>query len=182
MDEPTLIRQIHYKYKIKGKTDANGNAVFKRFDINMYVDLSRFEKQYSRAQYGLDNMVMTSMIPFMPMETGTFINVTRAMSQAIAGSGRVYAAAPPFGRYLYYGKVMVDEATGSAYARPAARKVLVSQYTGKTAAKEDIVFSKARHPRVSKEWFEAAKRMNGRAWVEKARRIAGGGKKNVRRY
>lgn len=169
MAKYTMIRTIHYKYKDKGQNT----------DINMYVDLSRFEKQYSRAQYSLDSLVMHSMEPFMPMETSTFIKVTKAMSQAIAGSGKVYAAAPPFGRYLYYGKVMVDEATGSAYARPAARKVLVSQYTGKTAAKEDIVFSKARHPRVEKEWFQAAKRENGRVWLEKVKRIAGGGKKHV---
>lgn len=162
-----MIRRIQYKYKDKGQT----------YDINMLVDLSRFERQYSRAQYGLDSLVMSSMEDYMPMETGTFIKVTKAMSQAIAGSGKVYAAAPPFGRYLYFGKVMVDEGTGSPFARLGARKVLVSQYAGRTAASENIQYSRERHPMVEREWFDVAKRLKGYMWVGKVRRIAGGGKR-----
>ena len=162
-----MIKTIVYKYKKTGKTGT----------INMLVDLGRFEKQYSRAQYQLDSLVMQSMEPFMPMDEGTFIKVTKAMSQAIAGSGKVYAAAPPFGRYLYFGNVMVDEGTGSTYARKGARKVLVSQYGGKTNAREKIEYSKAAHPRVAEQWFEEAKKTYGHMWVKKVKQVAGGGKR-----
>lgn len=162
-----MIRTLKYEYKKKHKTG----------EINMWIDLDRFEKQYSRAQYQLDSMVMTSMEPFMPMDTGTFIKLTKAMSQAIAGSGKVYAAAPPMGRYLYFGNVMVDERTGSPYARLGARKVLASQFGGKTNAKQKIEFSKQAHPRVAERWFEEAKKAYGKIWTEKVKQLAGGGKR-----
>ena len=165
MAREQMIKKIHYHYRKNGRD----------IHIEMDVDLSRFNKQYGRAQYLLDSQIMTDMIPFMPMQTGTFINVTRGLSAAIAGTGKVYAAAPPMGRFLYEGKTMVDELTGSPWARPGARKVLVSQYSGKTAAKENLTYSKAAHPSVTDHWFDAAKKAHGKKWVLKARREAGGG-------
>ena len=167
MGKYKLIKHLHYDYKIKNK-----NVV-----IDMDVDLTRFNKQYGQAQYELDSLVMESMVQFMPMETSQFINNTRTLSQAIAGSGKVYAAAPPFGRYLYFGNVMVDEATGSTYARKGARKVLVSQYAGKTNAKEKIEYSKGAHTKAIEQWFEEAKKHDGHVWVAKVKQIAGGGKR-----
>ena len=99
--------RLNYKFKYEDRTITGV----------MRIDLGRFEGQYSLAQYELDSMVMTSMIPFMPKQTGTFINVTQGMSQSIAGSGKVVAAAPPMGRYLYEGKVMVDSVTGKGPAK-----------------------------------------------------------------
>lgn len=144
---------------------------------NMTLDLSldRLEKQFQRAQYDLDSTIMTDMEVFMPKQDGTFVNVTRAMSAAIAGSGRVVAAAPPFGRFLYYGKTMVDVETGSPFARPAAKKVLVSEFGGKTAAKENLDLSRGINPRAQAEWLEAAKKYYGKVWIRKAKKTAGGG-------
>lgn len=152
-------KRIHYT--------RDGNV----FEIEMLIDLSRFDEQFSKAQYELDSMVMTDMVPYMPMETGQFINVTRAMSAAVAGTGKVVAGAPPMGRFLYEGKTMVDEKTGSPWARKGARKVLVSQYNGKTNAKENLTYA---HGRQS-HWFEAAKKQHGGQWVNKVKKIAGGG-------
>lgn len=157
----------HVKYHYKKKSGDN--------IIELDVDLSRFNRQYGKAQWLLDNQVMTDMIPFMPMQSGTFINVTRGLSAAIAGTGKVYAAAPPMGRYLYEGKTMVDELTGSPWARKAARKVLVSQYRGRTNAREKLDYSKAAHPGVTSHWFDTAKRTYGKKWILKARQTAGGG-------
>lgn len=160
-----MIAHIKYRYEKK-----NGDNI-----IELDVDLTRFNKQYGRAQFLLDSQVMTDMIPFMPMQTGTFINVTRGLSAAIAGSGKVYAAAPPMGRFLYEGKTMVDEATGSTWARASAKKVLVSKYSGETTAKEKLDYSKAANPDVTDHWFEAAKKACGEKWITKAKRTAGGG-------
>ena len=68
-----MIAKVRYEYLKHGKGA----------DIELEVDLSRFDKQYGKAQWLLDNMVMASMQPYMPMRTGTFINVTKAMSAAI---------------------------------------------------------------------------------------------------
>lgn len=160
-----MLSKIKYDYKRKTKD----------IEIEMEIDLSRFERQFERAQYGLDSQIMTDMIPFMPMQTGTFVNVTRLMSAAIAGTGKVYAAAPPFGRFLYEGKVMVDKLTGSPFARAGGKKVLVSQYSGKTNAKENLNYSRAEHPSATDHWFEEAKREYGKKWIKKAKKVAGGG-------
>ena len=148
-----MIAKIKYNYSTHGKDS----------DIELDVDLSRFEKQYGKAQYELDSMVMTSMQPYMPRQTGTFINVTKAMSSAIAGSGTVIAAAPPMGRFLYEGKVMVDEKTGSPWARPGAKKVVTDR---------DLKYS---NPKATPHWFDTAKENHGDSWVRAVKKIAGGG-------
>lgn len=134
------------------------------------IDMGRMERNLNNAQFMLDSAVMTSMVPYMPMQTGTFINVTRGMSASIAGSGEVVAAAPPYGQFLYEGKTMVDEKTGSPYAREGARKVLVSQFGGKTNAREDLQYSKHANPNVTDHWFEAAKEKNREEWRNVAAR------------
>ena len=150
------IQKLNYKFEYKDRT----------IEGVMEIDLSRFERQYTRAQYLLDSMVMDSMVPYMPMQTHTFINVTRGMSQAIAGSGKVVAAAPPMGRFLYEGKVMVGERTRSAWAAKGERKV---------ATERPLQYSRHAHPKVSDHWFDTAKKYHGKAWIKKAKSTAGGG-------
>lgn len=153
-----MIAKVKYNYR---KEDAGKNST-----IELDVDLSRFEKQYGKAQYELDSMIMASMQPYMPHRTGTFINVTKAMSAAIAGSGNVYAAAPPFGRFLYEGKVMVDPKTNSPWARPGAKKVETNR---------DLEYDKNRNPKVTDHWFVTAKQNHGDSWIKAVKGIAGGG-------
>ena len=151
------IAQLKYKY---GYEDRNITA-------EMTINLGRFDKQYGKAQYELDSMIMTDMIPYMPMQTGQFINVTRAMSAAIAGSGKVVAAAPPFGRFLYEGKVMVGERSGSPWAQKSERKVVTSR---------DLQYFKGAHPKAQSHWFDASKAQNAKKWVNKTKQTAGGGR------
>lgn len=141
--------------KITSVTTETKYAVDIKFD--------RIEKQFQKAQYELDNRIMTDMEPYMPHETGTFINVTRGMSQSIAGSGYVYAAGPPQGAFLYYGKVMVDPQTGSPWARDGAKKVVTSR---------PLTYS---NPKATPYWFETAKQKHGKQWVELVKKTAGGG-------
>ena len=156
MAKRKMISKIRYNYSAHGKGQ----------DIELDVDLSRFEKQYGEAQYALDSMVMTSMQPYMPHQTGTFINVTKAMSAAIAGSGTVVAAAPPMGRFLYEGKVMVDEQTGNPWARPGAKKIVTDR---------DLKYDTNHNPKVTDHWFDTAKKNHGKSWVKAVKNIAGGG-------
>lgn len=162
-----MIKKLKHRYNYEGK-----NLV-----AEMEIDLGRFDGQYSKAQFMLDSMVMTDMVPYMPMQTGQFINVTKAMSASIAGSGKVIAAAPPFGRFLYNGLVMVDEATGSPWARYGAEKVLVSEYGGLSMADQKLEFSKGAHPKAQEKWFEAAKLEHGDKWKSTVKKMAGGGKR-----
>ena len=144
-------------------------------DIRVNLNLDRFSAQFNRAQYDLDRAVMNSMEPFMPHQDGTVIQRTAAESDSIAGTGMVIAGVPPQGRFLYEGKVMVDEKTGSPWARQGAKKVLVSQYTGKTNAKENLDLSKGHHPKAQAHWFDAAKEKDGKKWIKEVKKTAGGG-------
>lgn len=145
---------------------ANLKYNVKLDNVTMTLDTSRFEKQFADAQYKLDTMVMTDMVPYMPMQTGTFINVTKAMSSALAGTGTVVAAAPPMGRYLYEGKSMVGERSRSAWAKRGEKKVL----NGK-----NLQYSRIPHPKAQSHWFDAAKAARGDKWVNETKKIAGGG-------
>ena len=134
-------------------------------DIKVDVSLNRFEKQFQEAQYYLDSQIMNDMVPYMPHRDGNFVNVTRLQSAALAGSGIVVAAAPPMGRFLYEGKVMVDPVTGSPWARKGAKKVVTAR---------PLTYS---NPKATPHWFDTAKDAHGKAWVKGVKRIAGGGKK-----
>lgn len=135
--------------------------------IDANIDLGRIERNIEKAQYFLDSQVMTDMVPYMPMQTGNFIQRTRAMSAAVAGSGIVVAAAPPMGRFLYEGKVMVGVDSHSPFARYGEKKVVTDR---------DLQYSTAAHPKVEKKWFDAAKRDHGSDWVKMAKKVAGGAK------
>lgn len=135
-------------------------------NMQLELDLSRFEKQFQRAQYELDSTIMTDMVPYMPMDSSAFINVTRGRSAAVAGSGKVVAAAPPTGRFLYNGKVMVGVDTRSAWAQKGEKKEVIGK---------NLQYSTSAHPKAQSHWFEAAKKDHGKQWISKVKKIAGGG-------
>lgn len=143
--------------------------------LHVRVSMERFSQQYQRAQFLLDGQIMNDMKPFMPMQTGGFIQRVSAASAAMQGNGKVVAAVPPYGRFLYYGKTMVDELTGSPWARKGAKKVLVGDFEGETRAKPDLTFSTNANPKAQPFWFEAAKKEYGKSWVKLVKKTAGGG-------
>ena len=130
------------------------------------IDLSRLDRNLKKAQYRLDGAVMQHMTARMPMQTGTFINVTMAKSAAVQGTGKVYAAAGPSGRFLYHGKGMVGTMSGSPYAKKGEEKVLVSEYGGVTNAKENLDLTKSNNPNAVPHWFETTKEEFLDNWVD----------------
>ena len=134
-------------------------------DIKVNVSLNRFEKQFQEAQYWLDGQVFTDMEKYMPFRDGNMRNVSAIMSRSMQGSGQVIAGAPPYGRFLYEGKVMVDPVTGSPWARGGAKKVVTDR---------DLVFDKTAHPRATDHWFDAAKEQYVKSWAKGVKKRAGG--------
>lgn len=116
------------------------------------MDMDHLEDNYNRAQYALDSAIMTSMEPFMTMETGQFIAVTKGMSAAVAGTGQVVAAAPPSGRFLYQGKTMIGRYSKSAWAKKGEKKVLSG--------------GNLTYTRGGPKWFNKAKAKDGKRWVK----------------
>ena len=83
-----------------------------------------------RVQKCIDNDVLRLSSPYLPHATGMLEKRGR-MSTEI-GSGEVNYASP-YGRFLYYEKVMVGEKSRSAWARPNEKKVVTDkniQYRG----------------------------------------------------
>ena len=129
--------------------------------VDIKVDMKRLENNFNEAQFKLDSAIMTSMEPFMPMQSGQFIATTKGMSAAIAGSGEVVAAAPPMGRFLYEGKAMVGVKSRSAWAKKGEKK----ETTGAVLT----------YSRGGSKWFDKAKAKDGNNWVNLVKKTAGGG-------
>lgn len=129
------------------------------------VSFDRQRANVKNAQFMLDTQIMNDMKPYMPMQTGNFIQRTAAESMAIAGTGVVVAAAAPFGRFLYEGKVMVGEISGSAFAMPGEQKVVTNK---------DLNYYHGAHPEATAKWFEVAKQNHRASWLRLVKRVTGG--------
>ena len=128
----------------------------------MAFDTSYIIDRFKRAQFLLDTQIMIDMEPFMPRQTGQFIQLTKARSASFAGKGIVYAGAPPFGHFLHTGKVMVDPVTLSPWARKGATKI----YTDR-----DL---KMWYPGATAHWFDVAKAAHIQDWVDLVKKTVGG--------
>lgn len=135
---------------------------FDRDGVSIRVSMRRINGNLARAQVWLEQQVMNDMLPVMPLTTGDFQRRTRAANTVMLGSGKVMAAAPPFGRFLYGGKVMVDPDTGSPWARKGAKKVLTDK---------DLTFSR---PGAVPRWFEAIKPTRLPRWKKGVTKIING--------
>lgn len=109
-------------------------------------------KACARAEHVLAEQMEKDTQPFVPMLTGSLTQRTR-----VVGNDIIYPG--PYARFLYYGKVMVDQNTGSTFAPKGGTKVLTNR---------DLVFSKAMHPQAQSHWFEASKAQNMEKWVRVA--------------
>lgn len=141
-------------------------------DVSVSLDLSRFEEQFKKAQYQLDGEIMASMEPLMPHLTGSFIQVTRAASAAVQGTGMVYAGVGPHARYLYEGVAMANAATGKG-----PRFIPDVGYRWPLGAKLVPTDRPLRYTRagVVPHWFDEAKARDGEKWIQHVKETAGGG-------
>ena len=150
-----MAKKIHHLKGVKVNKD----------NMSLSLGTERLNRNLNDAQARLDSEIMTDMKPYMPHVDGSFVDRTEAKSVSLVGSGQVYAAVGPEGRFLYEGKVMVDKKTGSPYARKGAKKVLLSDYSGKTNVKnEKLQYSKKHNPKVQSHWFDAARKNHGDSW------------------
>lgn len=72
-------------------------------------------------QKTIDQTFMDAMIPYMPFDTGTMTRLTREQTEI--GSG-IITTDTPGARMLYYGLLMVDSITGSAWSPLGGTKVV----------------------------------------------------------
>ncbi len=86
----------------------------------------------------------------------------------------VCAAAPPMGRYLYYGKVMVDSQTGRGAIPIERNGELIFRFRrGATLVPtgRNLTYS---YPSAQPMWFEAAQKAHEQQWIDGVQKILGG--------
>lgn len=103
--------------------------------------------------------------PYVPMDTGSLNSRTRVEGGTILYPG-------PYARYLYYGKAMVDAATGKGPAhfvdKAGNEGFRFPKGSTLRATEKDLVFTKDAHPQAQAHWFEASKAQNLDKWKRAA--------------
>lgn len=107
-----------------------------------------------RAAHAVAVQIAKDTEPFVPAQTKSLVNRSKVVENMVVYPG-------PYARFLYYGKLMVDPETGSAWARKGANKVL----TGTNLNIKTNV-----HGQAQSHWFEASKAQNKDKWVELAKK------------
>lgn len=125
--------------------------------FEVHADLSealahKLAEASTKGENAVAIQVQKDTSPYVPFLTGSLDQRTR-----VDGSQVIYPG--PYARYLYYGKLMVDPATGSSYATKGTTKVLTDK---------NLVFNKASHANAQAHWFEASKAENLEKWIRVA--------------
>ena len=143
-----------------------GQMHIKQSNDCMSVDISfdRLARYMSASQRALDKQVLVDMVPFMPMETGALVHDTIMQNAENIGSGELILDTTEYARFLYHGKVMIHEPTGSTWA-PAGEEKVVTPIP--------LKYNTSSHPNAGPEWFERAKEAKKRTWLKVAREAAG---------
>lgn len=134
--------------------------------VNFTVDTQRFARDLKRvgqqmrfagkgAEHTLAAQMAKDTEPYVPALTKSLSNRALVQDDTIIYPG-------PYARFLYYGKLMIDPNTGSAWAPKGATKVV----TGK-----DLNISTAVHGKAQSHWFEASKAQNLPKWRNVAGRL-----------
>ncbi len=137
--------------------------------MNFVLDINPTDKLISdrglekggRVQAFIDSECIRCMAPYTPFLSGTLER--SATIGTIIGSGEIKQTTP-YARYQYYGKLMVDSETGSAYASPYGMKVLTDK---------DLEYNTSRHPLAGSHWFERMKSDHKDKILQGAQKLAG---------
>lgn len=114
----------------------------------------------NKAEKILATQVMKDTDKYVPALTGSLTQRAHIEESTIVYPG-------PYARFLYYGKVMIYEPTGSTFAPKNEHKVVTNR---------DLVMNKSMHPLASSHWFEVSKAANLQTWIDVAKRLV---KKNA---
>lgn len=126
-----------------------------RYSMKLHLPNNVLDRRVEKANAWLVEEIIKDTDPFVPARTGVL-----AMNVQRHGHTIVYAS--PYARFQYYGKVMIDPATGSTFAPKGTRKVLTDR---------NLKYSKGMHKNARSHWFEASKALNETRWMEGVRKI-----------
>ena len=103
------------------------------YSLYLKVPKNVLEDRVAKANKWLCEEIIKDTDQFVPARTGAL-----AMNVHRQGNTIVYAS--PYARFQYYGKVMIDPATGSTFAPKGTRKALTDR---------NLKYSKGMHKNLS---------------------------------
>ena len=108
------------------------------------------DAKIEKAEKILALQVMKDTDKYVPALTGSLSLRTHIEN----GNEIVYPG--PYARFLYYGKVMIYEPTGSTWA---------PRYEHKVVTDRDLVMHPTMHAQATSHWFEVSKAVNLGKWL-----------------
>lgn len=131
----------------------------------------KLAQRCKKAEHVLAVQIEKDTTPFVPALTGSLTERT-----LVVGNEVIYPG--PYARYLYFGKVMVDEHGNGPmhFVGKNGNEVIRFPKGSKLHATDrNLVFNTTMHPQAQSHWFEASKAQN----LDKWRRVA---EKAVKKY
>lgn len=126
----------------------------------------KLEEVSTKAEHIVALQVRKDTSPYVPALTGSLDTRTWVDGQQIIYPG-------PYARYLYYGKVMVDAATGKGPMRIVSEdgtEVIRFRKGAKLRPTDrDLKIQRSMHPKAQSHWFEASKAKNLPKWLRVAK-------------
>lgn len=127
------------------------------------------DPEVRKANLWLANEVWKTTKPFVPAQTMSLNKKSHVEDTKVVYPG-------PYARYLYYGKAMVDPATGKGPPRFKDKETgeyIIRWPEGSklVASSKDLVFSKEVHKSAQAFWFEASKAKNKESWIRGAEKV-----------
>lgn len=122
---------------------------------------SHLVRRATKAEHAVAVQIAKDTEDYVPMRTGSLKNRT-----LVQGGTVIYPG--PYARYLYYGKVMVDSASGKGpmhYTDKKGNEVIRFRKGAKLRPTDrDLDIKRAYHKHAQAFWFEASKAQNLDKW------------------
>jgi len=126
----------------------------------------KLEQAGPKAAHGLALQIAKDTEPFVPAMTKSLVNRSQAIENKVVYPG-------PYARYLYYGKVMVDAATGKGPMRIVSKDgsevIRFRKGARLRPTNRRLKISRSVHKDAQSHWLEASKAKN----MDKWERVAG---------
>ncbi len=135
-----------------------------KISLEQNIDPNLLAGRASKLESAMTWQIMKDTARFVPALTLSLTNRTRVIGNTIVYPG-------PYARYLYYGKVMVNAATGKGpmyipevgyrWPRGAILK----------PTNRNLQFTKTVHRDATDHWMDISKQQNMKKWEKMAKRI-----------
>lgn len=121
-----------------------------------------------RMEYALANEIMKDTNKYVPALTSAFANMAQVIGNVIVYRG-------PQCKYLYYGKVMVDAATGKGPMRIVGKDgseiIRFRKGARLKPTERTLKYTKSVHPQATDHWIDASKIHNMKKWEKFTERM-----------